>query len=83
MLARASGHGEVLWQHERRKKAEMNVEQALAFVERHGIVAESAQHANVPSLAAAIAGSPIRGSWWTHPQRETIFAITRARARID
>ena len=41
------------------------------------MVAESAQHPHVPSLAAAVAGSPIRGSWWTHPRAKTIFAITR------
>jgi hypothetical protein len=55
----------------------LSVEQALAFVERHGVVAESAQHPHVPSLAAAVAGSPIRGNWWTHPRAKTIFAITR------
>jgi hypothetical protein len=31
----------------------------------------------VPSIAAAIAGGPIRGSWWGHPQGRAIFAITR------
>jgi hypothetical protein len=56
----------------------LTVEQALAFVDRHGVVAESAKHPNVPSLAAAIAGAPIRGNWWTHRRAKTIFAITRA-----
>lgn len=56
----------------------LTVEQALAFVERHGVVAESAKHPHVPSLAVAIAGAPIRGNWWTHPRAKTIFAITRA-----
>lgn len=32
---------------------------------------------SVPSIAAAIAGGSIRGSWWGHPQGRTIFAITR------
>jgi len=31
----------------------------------------------VPSLAAAVAGRPIRGSWWTHPRSREIFAVTR------
>jgi hypothetical protein len=56
----------------------LTVEQALAFVERHGVVAESAKHPHVPSLAVAIAGAPIRGNWWMHPRAKTIFAITRA-----
>ena len=42
------------------------------------MVAESAHHPHIPSLAAAIAGEPVRGNWWTHPRAKTIFAITRA-----
>lgn len=56
----------------------MNAIQALAFVERHGIVLESARHATLPSIAQAIAGKPVRGSWWGHPQGREIFAATRA-----
>lgn len=56
----------------------MNAIQALAFVERHGIVLESARHATLPSIAQAIAGKPLRGSWWAHPQGREIFAATRA-----
>jgi hypothetical protein len=37
--------------------------EALAFVCTHGLVLESGT-GPVPSLAAAIAGEPIRGSWW-------------------
>lgn len=55
----------------------MNAIQALAFVERHGIVLESARHATLPSIAQAIGGKPIRGSWWAHPQGREIFAATR------
>jgi hypothetical protein len=55
----------------------MTSRQALAFVKKHGIVLESAQ-GPVPSLVEAIAGLPIRGSWWTHPKGREIFAITRA-----
>lgn len=56
----------------------MNAADALRFVETHGIVLESARHASVPSLAEAIAGRPIRGSWWSHPKGRAIFAATRA-----
>ena len=45
---------------------------ALAFVRRHGIVLASAR-GRVPNLASEIAGEPIRGSWWGHPQGQTIF----------
>ena len=56
----------------------MNAAAALRFVERHGIVLESARHARIPSLAEAVAGAPIRGSWWSHPKGKAIFAATRA-----
>jgi hypothetical protein len=36
------------------------------------VVLQSAQ-GKVPSLAEAIAGGPIRGSWWAHPKAKTIF----------
>jgi hypothetical protein len=56
----------------------MNAIQALAFVERHGIVLESARHATLPSIVQAIAGDAVRGSWWAHPRGREIFAVTRA-----
>ena len=52
--------------------------QALAFVERHGIVCESARRGEIPALADAIAGAPIRGNWWAHRDGKRIFALTRA-----
>src|SRR5882762_11513636 len=55
----------------------MTPRQAVAFVRKHGVVLESAS-GPVPSLAEAIAGAPIRGSWWAHPQGRQIFAVTRA-----
>ena len=51
---------------------------ALAFIERYGVVCESARHGAIPSLADAIAGESIRGNWWSHPKGREIFAITRA-----
>lgn len=50
---------------------------AIAFIRRCGIVLEGA-HGPVPSLAEAVAGFPIRGSWWRHPKGREIFALTRA-----
>ena len=55
----------------------MTPKQALKFVKTHGIVLESAR-GPVPSLAETIAGQPIRGSWWKHPKRNTIFLCSRA-----
>lgn len=55
----------------------MTPKQALAFVKRHGVVLESARGV-VPSLAATVAGQPIRGSWWKHPRGNDIFLLSRA-----
>ena len=55
----------------------MTPRQALAFVEKCGIVLESGR-GPVPSLAAAIAGESIRGSWWGHPRGDAIFVCSRA-----
>lgn len=54
-----------------------DVAEALAFVERSGIVLQSGQGA-VPSFAAFVAGEPIRGSWWAHPAAQRIFALAEA-----
>jgi hypothetical protein len=51
--------------------------QALGFIRKHGVVLETA-HGPAPSLAEAIAGEPIRASWWSHPKGREIFAVTRA-----
>jgi hypothetical protein len=52
-------------------------ESPLAFVRRHGVVLASAK-GPVPSLAEAIAGGPIRGSWWAHPKGREIFRALQA-----
>ncbi|MBL0217846.1 MAG: hypothetical protein IPQ07_28700 [Myxococcales bacterium] len=44
----------------------------LAFVAEHGVVLASAK-GPVPSVAEAIAGEPIVGSWWSHPRGQVIF----------
>jgi hypothetical protein len=51
-------------------------EPPIDFVRRHGVVLASAQ-GPVPSLAEAIAGAPIRGSWWSHPKGHEIFRALR------
>jgi hypothetical protein len=48
--------------------------EALDFVKRHGAVLESAK-GSIPSLAQAIAGEPIRGSWWGHPKGNQIYML--------
>ena len=45
---------------------------ALSFVRTHGIVLASAK-GSVPNLADAIAGEPIKGSWWGHARGQEIF----------
>jgi hypothetical protein len=55
----------------------MTPKQAIAFVKTKGIVLESGR-GPVPSLAEAIAGAPIRGSWWAHPKGHVIFLCSRA-----
>ena len=61
----------------------MTTADAIEFVRTRGVVLESAT-GPVPSLAAAIAGGPIHGSWWAHARSREIFALTRAvRDRSD
>jgi hypothetical protein len=56
--------------------------QALAFVKRHGVVLQAAR-GPVPSLAEAVAGGPIRGSWWGHPKGHEIFRVAEAVSQSD
>src|SRR6266446_1607706 len=53
---------------------QLNSKEALAFIKRHGVVLQSAR-GPVPSLAEAIAGGPIRGSWWAHPRSHLIYKL--------
>lgn len=55
----------------------MTPKQAIALVKTHGVVLEAGR-GPVPSLAEAVAGEPIRGSWWAHPKAKVIFSCTRA-----
>ena len=54
----------------------MNRKEALAFVERHGIVFQAAR-GPFPNLAEAIAGGAISGSWWGHPKGKEIFRAVK------
>ena len=49
----------------------------LAFVERHGVVLASAR-GPAPSVAEAVAGESIRGSWWAHAKGHEIFGALSA-----
>lgn len=51
--------------------------EALAFVEKHGVVLQAAR-GSIPSLAEAVAGERIRGSWWGHPKSREIYLAAQA-----
>jgi hypothetical protein len=55
----------------------MDIQQALDFVREHGVVLVSAQ-GPAPRLTDAIAGAPVKGSWWGHPKGKQIFAVLDA-----
>ena len=55
----------------------MTPDQGIAFVNAHGVVMESAR-GPLPSLARAIVGGDVHGSWWAHPEGKRIFQVTRA-----
>jgi hypothetical protein len=47
---------------------------ALEYVEAHGVVLVAAR-GPVPRLTEAIAGEPIRGSWWGHTKGHAIYEV--------
>jgi len=55
----------------------VDASEALSFVRVHGVVLMSAR-GPVPSLAEAIAGGPIRGSWWGHPMSHQMYQVFEA-----
>ena len=55
----------------------MTPKQAMAFVKRHGVVLQAAR-GPAPNLAEAVAGGPIRGSWWGHAKGHEIFRMAEA-----
>lgn len=52
-------------------------EQALAFVRTHGIVTMTGRSAR-RSFVDAVAGGPVKGSWWGHPRGKVIFRLAEA-----
>lgn len=60
----------------------MTPKQGLTFVKRHGIVLQAAR-GPVPSLAEAIVGGPIGGSWWAHPKGSEIYRVADAISESD
>ena len=57
-------------------------EDALRFVERHGVVLVAAK-GRAPRLTEAIAGERIKGSWWAHAQSHRIHALLAAVTECD
>jgi hypothetical protein len=55
----------------------MKEKEAIAFIREHGVVLNSAK-GPVPRLTEAIAGEPIKGSWWGHPKSKQIFNVLQA-----
>jgi hypothetical protein len=55
----------------------MTANEAIAFVQKHGVILASAK-GPVPRLTEAIAGEPIKGSWWSHSKSHQIFAVFQA-----
>jgi hypothetical protein len=46
----------------------------VGAIRRHGVLLESAR-GPVPNLVELVAGQPIQGSWWSHPQSHEIFDV--------
>jgi hypothetical protein len=60
----------------------MTPEQAISFIRDQGVVLASAR-GPAPRLAELVAGGPIRGSWWAHPDSHRIFQVFKAVAESD
>ena len=48
-------------------------DQVFATLLQRGLLLES--DPKLPSVSGLITGEPLRGSWWSHPQAQTIFQI--------
>lgn len=55
----------------------MSIEQATARVraaiEQYGLLLM--QDAKLPSLVSIVAGAPVKGSWWSHPESARMFDV--------
>ena len=52
----------------------MDATDAMAALVEHGMMLEAAR-GPLPSVAQLVAGEPIRGSWWGHPDSHTIYDV--------
>jgi hypothetical protein len=60
----------------------MSPKEGLAFVRRYGVVLQAAR-GPVPTLAEAVVGGPIRGSWSSHPKGHEIFSVADSISEND
>jgi hypothetical protein len=51
--------------------------QAIAFVKRHKVVPMTPS-GDLASFVVAVAGGPLRGSWWGHPKGALIYDLANA-----
>jgi hypothetical protein len=49
------------------------IDTVLSELETHGLLLKT--DTKLPSVAALVAGEPVRGSWWAHPMSHQIFHV--------
>lgn len=57
----------------------MYFRKALRLLREYGMLLES--DLTLPSLSGLILGASVRGSWWGHPARHSVFRLTRKMMR--
>ncbi len=55
-----------------------SVEQTLEWVRRLQLVMEASAPPGVPSFVEAVAGGPVKGSWWAHPLGKRMYVLSEA-----
>src|SRR5437667_7379102 len=50
-----------------------DLQHALAALKTYGLLMMT--DARLPSVAGLVAGEPVRGSWWGHPQSHAMYAV--------
>jgi len=50
--------------------------QAIAFVKRQKVVPMTPS-GDLPSFVVAVAGGPVKGSWWGHPKGALIYDLAK------
>ncbi|MCA8959227.1 MAG: hypothetical protein KDC38_01890 [Planctomycetes bacterium] len=53
--------------------SEVTVEELIDVVDREGLLVNN--DVRLPSVVSIVAGGPVRGSWWGHPQGHEIYAM--------